>query len=106
MAHIVTSNCVKCRFTDCVEVCPVECFYPVPEQLVIDPEECIDCGACIPECPVEAIYAEDEITPDQQEFIEINAKLSAELKAAGTEAITEPEDPLPGAEERKQALGF
>ena len=61
MAHVVTSNCVKCRFTDCVEVCPVDCFFPSAEQLVIDPEECIDCGACVPECPVEAIYSEDEI---------------------------------------------
>ena len=76
MTHIVTESCIKCRYTDCVDVCPVDCFRKGPNFLVIDPEECIDCAVCIPECPVEAIYAEEDVPEDQKEFIEINAELS------------------------------
>ena len=76
MTYIVNENCVNCRFTDCVEVCPVDCFYEGPDFLVINPDECIDCALCEPECPVEAIWSDDELPPEQIPFIELNAKLS------------------------------
>ena len=106
MAHVVTSNCVDARFTDCVMVCPVDAFYKTEKQLVIDPDTCIDCSACVPECPVEAIYAEDEVPESETQFIEINAHISAELKAQGAEPITEQIEPLPTAEAKKEKLGF
>ena len=93
MAYVVTESCIKCKYTDCVEVCPVDCFYEGPEFLVIHPDECIDCGLCEPECPIEAIYADDELPENQIEFIEINAKL-----ADVYENITEAKDPLPEAD--------
>ena len=76
MTFVVTETCIKCKYTDCVEVCPVDCFYEGPNMLVIHPDECIDCALCEPECPVEAIYSEDELPANQQEFIEINAELA------------------------------
>lgn len=76
MTFVVTENCIKCKFTDCVDVCPVDCFHEGPNFLVIDPDECIDCTLCEPECPAEAIFAEDELPEGQEEFIEINAELS------------------------------
>ena len=76
MAFVVTEACIKCKYTDCVEVCPVDCFREGPNMLVIDPDECIDCTLCVAECPVEAIVDEEEIPADQQEFIELNARLS------------------------------
>ena len=93
MAYVVTESCIKCKYTDCVEVCPVDCFYEGPEFLVIHPDECIDCGLCEPECPIEAIFADDELPENQIEFIEINAKL-----ADVYENITEAKDPLPDAD--------
>ena len=96
MAYVVTESCIKCKYTDCVEVCPVDCFYEGPDFLVIHPEECIDCGLCEPECPIEAIKADDELPSDQIEFIEINARL-----ADVYENITEAKDPLPDADEFK-----
>lgn len=76
MTHVVTENCIKCKFTDCVDVCPVDCFREGPNFLVIDPEECIDCAVCIPECPANAIYAEEDVPQDQLHFIELNAELT------------------------------
>ena len=76
MTYVVTEKCVKCKYTDCVEVCPVDCFHEGPNMLVIDPEECIDCSLCVPECPVEAIFAEDDVPPEQEAFVEINRELS------------------------------
>ena len=76
MAFIVTESCIQCKHTDCVEVCPVDCFYEGPNFLVINPNECIDCGLCEPECPVDAIFSEDELPPDQIQFIELNDDLS------------------------------
>jgi ferredoxin len=78
MAYVVTENCIKCKYTDCVEVCPVDCFHEGQNFLVIDPEECIDCTLCVPECPINAIYAEDDLPDDQTQFIELNATLAAE----------------------------
>jgi ferredoxin len=96
MTYVVTESCIKCKYTDCVEVCPVDCFYEGPEFLVIHPDECIDCGLCEPECPIEAIFADDELPQNQIDFIEINAKLSDVY-----ENITESKEPLPDAEHFK-----
>ena len=76
MTFVVTEPCIKCKLTDCVEVCPVDCFHEGANFLVIDPDECIDCALCVPECPVDAIVDEDEITDDQKEFLDLNAELS------------------------------
>ncbi|PVZ69787.1 ferredoxin FdxA [Pelagibaculum spongiae] len=76
MTFIVGDNCVKCKFTDCVEVCPVDCFHEGPNFLVIDPDECIDCALCEPECPADAIFPEDELPDDQEVYIELNRDLS------------------------------
>lgn len=76
MTFVITESCIRCKYTDCVEVCPVDCFYEGPNFLVINPDECIDCALCEPECPVNAIYSEDELPEDQKEFIQINAELS------------------------------
>ncbi len=78
MTFVVTENCIKCKYTDCVEVCPVDCFHEGPNFLVINPEECIDCAVCVPECPAEAIFAEDELPEGQQHFLALNAELSAQ----------------------------
>lgn len=94
MTHVVTETCVNCRYTDCVDVCPVDCFKVGPNFLVIDPDECIDCAVCIPECPVNAIYAEDNVPEDQREFIEINRQLSQHWPV-----ITKRQAALPEAEE-------
>jgi len=69
MTYVVTESCIKCKYTDCVDVCPVDCFREGPNMLVIDPDECIDCTLCVPECPVEAIYAEDDVPDAQREWI-------------------------------------
>ena len=106
MAHIVTSKCAGCRFTDCVEVCPVACFYKLGNQVVIDPDECIDCTACIAECPVEAIYGEDNLPKEFEGDIPFNAEESAMLKAEGAQSIAEIIPALPTAEARKKELGY
>jgi len=94
MTFVVTENCIKCKYTDCVEVCPVDCFHEGPNFLVIDPEECIDCTLCEPECPAEAIYPEDYLPDGQEKFIQINADLSLEWPV-----ITEQKEWPPDAEE-------
>ncbi|WP_052101302.1 ferredoxin FdxA [Novilysobacter arseniciresistens] len=76
MTHVVTENCINCKHTDCVEVCPVDCFHEGPNFLVIDPVECIDCTLCVDECPVGAIYPEGDVPAGQEPFIEINAELA------------------------------
>lgn len=91
MTFVVGENCIKCKHTDCVEVCPVDCFYEGPNFLVIHPDECIDCALCEPECPVNAIFAEDELPDDQQQFLELNAEL-AEKWPNITEMKPAPED--------------
>jgi len=76
MTFVVTENCIKCKYTDCVDVCPVDCFREGPNFLVIDPEECIDCQLCVPECPVDAIFDEQDLPEGQQAFLALNAELS------------------------------
>ena len=78
MPFIVVESCIKCKYTDCVEVCPVDCFHEGPNMLVIDPDECIDCTLCEPECPVEAIMSDEDVDESMQNFIELNAELSRE----------------------------
>lgn len=96
MAFIVTDSCIECKHTDCVEVCPVDCFYEGENFLVISPDECIDCGLCEPECPVDAIFSEDELPADQIKFIEINEQLSKKWPN-----ITQKKDALTQAEKYK-----
>jgi ferredoxin len=78
MTYVVTENCIKCKYTDCVEVCPVDCFHEGPNFLVIDPEECIDCTLCEPECPAEAIYSEDDLPDELVQFLEMNERLAGQ----------------------------
>jgi ferredoxin len=101
MAFVVTENCQKCRFTDCVAVCPVDCFHGDDEMLYIDPEECIDCGACVPECPVEAIFDEAQLPDHLRDWVKINVERAAKLPV-----INDTQEPLPTATARKKELGF
>jgi len=92
MPFIVTEPCINCRYTDCVEVCPMDCFVAGPQFLVIDPDGCIDCSVCVPQCPVNAIVNAAEATPEQQPYIELNARLA---KAPGWESLRQRQAPLP-----------
>jgi ferredoxin len=96
MTHVVTESCIRCKYTDCVDVCPVDCFREGPNMLVIDPDECIDCAVCIPECPVNAIYAEEDLPPEQRHFTALNAELSKAWVP-----ITDTKGSLPDADEWK-----
>jgi ferredoxin len=96
MAYVVTEACIKCKYTDCVDICPVDCFREGPNFLVIDPDECIDCTLCVPECPVEAIYAEDDVPENQGAFIALNAEL-----AKAWPAIIERKEPPADADDWK-----
>ena len=78
MTHVVTDNCINCKYTDCVEVCPVDCFHEGPNFLVIDPDECIDCTLCVAECPANAIFPEMDVPAGQEGFLAINAELARE----------------------------
>ena len=80
MAYVVTQVCYDCKYTDCVEVCPVDCFYEDDKMLYIHPDECIDCEACVPECPIEAIYSDQEVPERWQSDIELNAQKAPELQ--------------------------
>ena len=95
MTHVVSENCIKCKYTDCVDVCPVDCFREGPNMLVIDPDECIDCAVCIPECPVNAIFAEEDVPKGEIQFIKINADLA---KLPTWKSITKRKPALPDAE--------
>jgi len=101
MTHVVTANCDSCRFTDCVTTCPVECFHGDEQRMYIDPDVCIDCGACIPACPVQAIYETTDMPDDQAYWIEINAERARQLPV-----ISEKQTPLATAEKKKAELGF
>jgi ferredoxin len=94
MAYVVTEACIRCKYTDCVSVCPVDCFHEGPNFLVIDPAACIDCAVCVPECPVNAIAAAEDLPPEQQHFVELNARLAAQWPV-----IAAARDPLPDAEQ-------
>ena len=94
MTYVVTENCINCKYGDCVDVCPVDCFHEGPNFLVIDPEECIDCTLCVAECPAEAIFAEDDVPEDQRDYIRLNAEL-----ARVWPVIVEKKIPLPGADD-------
>jgi len=96
MAYIVAEPCINCKFTDCVDVCPVDCFYEGKNFLVIHPDDCIDCGACEPECPVEAIFEEDELPDKWNHYVELNAKYSEEWAN-----ITAKQDQLDIAEDNR-----
>ena len=97
MTHVVCQPCFACKYTDCVTVCPVECFYEVApgterdQMLYIHPEECIDCEACVPECPVEAIFHEDNVPEEWLPFVELNVELSTGAEAV---VVIEKKDPL------------
>lgn len=96
MTHVVLESCIRCKYTDCVDVCPVDCFREGPNFLAIDPDECIDCAVCIPECPVNAIVPEEDVPSDQQQFIALNAELSRTWPS-----ITRSKDSLPDADQWK-----
>ena len=91
MTYVVTENCIKCKHTDCVDVCPVDCFYEGPNFLVIHPDECIDCDDCVAACPVDAIFSDVNLPSDQQHFLQLNAEL-AEVWPNITERKDPPDD--------------
>lgn len=96
MTHVVTEACIKCKHTDCVIVCPVDCFYEGPNFLTINPDECIDCGVCIPECPEKAIFAdtekniEEKTGKDMEFWVELNGRLAEKWEDS---VITDKKDP-------------
>lgn len=95
MTHLVTNSCINCKYTDCVVVCPVDCFYEGPNFLAINPDECIDCAVCIPECPVKAIVHENDLSDEEREYwLKINTELSQKWPG-----ISKRKDPLPNADE-------
>ena len=100
MTFVVTEPCIRCKYTDCVAVCPVDAFREGPNFLAIDPEDCIDCAVCVPECPVDAIYAEQDVPADQQDFTPLNAELARLWKP-----ITRKKPPLPDAEHWASVAG-
>ncbi|HEX9465447.1 MAG TPA: ferredoxin family protein [Alphaproteobacteria bacterium] len=101
MTIVVTDNCQRCRFTECVAVCPVACFHADADMVYIDNDICIDCRACIPVCPVKAIFGEDDLPADKQHWIVVNAEKSRALPV-----IDQKQDPLPTAEQRRAELGY
>jgi len=102
MTHVVSESCIQCKYTDCVDVCPVDCFREGPNFLTIDPDECIDCAVCIPECPVNAIFAEEDLPADQLHMTKLNAELAA---LPGWKSITKRKAPLPTADDWKDKTG-
>ena len=93
MTFVVTESCISCKYTDCVDVCPVDAFREGANFLVIDPDECIDCAVCVPECPVNAIYAAEDVPANQRDFIPLNAELAPKWKR-----ITQTKPSLPDAD--------
>jgi ferredoxin len=98
MTYVVTEACIRCKYTDCVDVCPTDAFREGPNFLVIDPDECIDCTLCVPECPVEAIHADDDVPEGQRDFVQLNAELAKEWKP-----IIEKKAALPDADDWAKA---
>lgn len=101
MTHVVTEACIQCRYTDCVDVCPVDCFRQGANFLTIDPDECIDCAVCIPECPVNAIFAEEDLPADQRHMTALIAELA---RVPGWMPITQRMTPLAQAEAWKNRV--
>lgn len=101
MTHVVTENCTACRYTECVTVCPVDCFHASDDRLFIDPDVCIDCGACVPMCPVKAIVEEIDLATDQEHWLQVNREQAHALPVQRTKV-----PPLPGADERRTSLGY
>ncbi|MFC4271371.1 DUF3470 domain-containing protein [Sneathiella chungangensis] len=100
MTFVVTDKCINCKYTDCVEVCPVDCFYEGENFLAIHPDECIDCAACVPACPVDAILDESDLTADQSVFLNLNREM-----AEACPNISVRRAPLPDAEKWAGAKG-
>jgi ferredoxin len=100
MAYVVTENCIMCKHTDCVDICPVDCFYEGPNFLVINPDECIDCGMCEPECPIGAIKSQDNLMQDERIFEQLNRELSGVWLN-----INRVKAPLPDADKFAQTSG-
>ena len=100
MTFVVTEACIRCKYTDCVTVCPVDCFHEGPNFLVIDPAVCIDCAVCVPECPVGAIVPDTELALDQRDYLDLNARLAGEWPV-----ISQSREPLPEAEEWASVTG-
>ncbi len=96
MTYVVAEPCINCKYTDCVAVCPVDAFREGPNFLVIHPDDCIDCDACVPECPVEAIFPDDEVPEKWEKYTELNERLAELWDDA---VINETVDPLPDADE-------
>lgn len=95
MTYLVTENCIKCKYTDCVAVCPVDCFYEGPNFLAINPDECIDCGVCVPECPANAIVADNDLPDAEKVFwLDINTRTSSKWPN-----ITKKKSALPDADD-------
>jgi ferredoxin len=101
MTHVVTDNCRGCRYTECATVCPVACFHADEEMAYIDAKVCIDCGACVPKCPVQAIYDDFDLAEDHARWVAINAE-----RALVTPKVLRKLPPLPGAEARRLELGL
>lgn len=100
MTHVVTESCIRCKYTDCVEACPVDCFKEGPNFLVIDPEECIDCAVCVSECPVQAIFAEEDLPAEMTMFVKLNAELAADWPTISKHKLA-----LPDADTWKEQTG-
>ncbi|MBX7247300.1 MAG: ferredoxin family protein [Candidatus Sumerlaeaceae bacterium] len=96
MSHVVCEPCYDCKYTDCVVVCPMDCFYQDERMLYIDPVSCIDCGACTPECPVEAIFIDSDVPTRWQSFIALNLERTAAIKGCSG-PLTEKQEPMEGA---------
>ena len=101
MTYIVNDKCVNCRYTDCLEVCPVDCFYLGENSIVIHPDECIDCGVCEPECPAGAIVPDTTMNDGLQYWLDINTKYSKIWPN-----ITQKIDPMPGADDVNPEMGY
>jgi ferredoxin len=101
VTHVVTENCQQCRYTECVTTCPVACFHGDEQMLYIDPVECIDCGACVPACPVQAIFSIYDLPPEKEAWTAINAERSPKLPVVKTQ-----QEPLPGADAKRAELGL
>jgi ferredoxin len=100
MAHVVTDACVRCRYTDCVSVCPVDCFRALPEMLLIDGDACIDCGLCVDECPVRAIFHEDDVPAALEPWVAFNRR-----HAPAAPPLTEKVPPHPEAAAMREVTG-